>query len=447
VPGTAWHCYAGDVSAQSASHNDYPHAQAFETECSGGTWQGTDAQAFAATMGLLIGSPRNWAQSVILWNLALDDNRGPQNNGCATCRGVVTVHADGTVTKELDYYALGQVTRFVRPGATRIASSQPAGVSDVAYANPDGTGALVAFNPTASDSQFAIQVGNQHVTTTLAAGAAATYTWAQPARLTPADPAALGSVDLDLGPGPDGTPGGRLVQTVSSGVLAGLNQVRLGNSWLAYSQPYGATVTGGPATVLPRPGWTVTTVSTEPGGSIANMTDGNPDTRWSSGHGQTPGDWVQVDLGAPATFSQISLDTGSSAGDYVRQYEVQVSADGSTWTAIARGAGRTGVDTIPLPATTARFIRIVSEASSGSWWSIGELNVGDAAGATSGDSGHLRTAAATLASGPSGGPAQLTARYNAGYAAATVAFPLPGFNYTYTLPPTAAVTFATWPAS
>jgi hypothetical protein len=28
-----------------------------------------------------------------------------------------------------------------------------------------------------------------------------------------------------------------------------------------------------------------------------------------------------------------------------------------------------------------------------------------------------------------------------------VAFPLPGFDYTYSLPPTAAVTFATWPAS
>jgi O-glycosyl hydrolase len=447
VPGTAWHCYGGDVSAQSGSHNDYPHAQAFETECSGGTWQGTDAQAFAATMGLLISSPRNWAQSVILWNLALDDNRGPQNNGCSTCRGVVTVHADGTVSRELDYYALGQVTRFVHPGAVRIASSQPAGISDVAYTNPDGTGVLVAYNPTTSDSRFSIQVGGRHVTTTLAAGAAATYTWRQPDDLAPADPAALGSVDLDLGEGPSGTPTGRLVQTVNPDVLATMNQVRLGNSWLAYSQPYGATISGGPATALPRSGWTVTTVSTEPGGSIANMTDGNPDTRWSSGHGQTPGDWVQVDLGAPATFSQISLDTGSSTGDYVRQYEVQVSPDGTAWTAIARGAGSTGVDTIPLPTTTARFIRLVSEASSGSWWSIGELNIGVAPGSTSGDSGHLRTATATFPNGPAGGPAQLTARYNAGKAAATVAFPVPGFDYTYTLPPTAAVTFATWPAS
>jgi O-glycosyl hydrolase len=447
VPGTAWHCYGGDVSAQSVSHNDYPHAQAFETECSGGTWQGTDAQAFAATMGLLIGVPRNWGQSVVLWNLALDDNRGPQNNGCGTCRGVVTVHADGTVTKELDYWALGQVTRFVHPGAVRIASSQPAGISDVAYTDRDGTGVLVAYNPTAGSSQFSIQVGDQHVTTTLAAGAAATYTWRQPFRPAPADPAALGSVDLDLGHGPSGTPTGQLEQTVSSDVLAGLNQVRLGNSWLAYSQPYGATVTGGPATNLPRSGWTVSTVSSDPASPVSNMTDGDPNTRWSSGHGQTPGDWVQVDLGAPTTFSQISLDVGPNTGDYVRRYEVQVSPDGSTWTAIARGSGHTGVMTIPLPTTTARFVRIVSEASSGSWWSITELNIGTAPGSTSADSGHLRTATATLANGPDGVPALVTARYNAGHSAATVAFPLPGFDYTYTLPPTAAVTFATWPAS
>jgi len=446
VPGTAWHCYAGDVSAQSVSHNDYPHAQAFETECSGGTWQGTDAQAFAATMGLLIGSPRNWAQSVILWNLALDDNMGPQNNGCNTCRGVVTVHADGTVTKNLDYYALGQSTRFVHPGAVRIASSQPAGVSDVAYTDPNGTGVLVTYNPTATDTQFSIQVGNQHVTTTLAAGAAATYTWRQPQHLAPADPTALGSVDLDFGQGPSGTPTGRLVQTISPDVLAGENAVRLGNSWLAYSQPYGATVSGGAVTNRPRSGWTITTTSTDPNSPISNMTDGDPNTRWSSGQGQFPGMYVQVDLGAPTTFSQISLNVGPNTGDFVKRYEVQVSQDGSSWSSIARGAGTTGVMTIALPTTTARFIKLVSEASAGNWWSITELNVGVTPGATSGDGGDLRTASTTI-NGPDGVPAQVTSRYNAGDAAATVAFPIPGFDYSYTLPPTAAVTFATWPAS
>ena len=116
VPGTAWHCYGGEVSAQSVSHNNYPHAQAFLTECSGGEWQGTPDEAFDLTMDSVIGVPRNWGQSVILWNLALDQRNGPFIGGCKTCRGVVTVNDDGTVTKNLEYWALAHASRFVAAG-------------------------------------------------------------------------------------------------------------------------------------------------------------------------------------------------------------------------------------------------------------------------------------------------------------------------------------------
>ena len=34
---------------------------------------------------------------------------------------------DGTVTKNLEYWALAHASRFVGPGAVRIGSSQPAG--------------------------------------------------------------------------------------------------------------------------------------------------------------------------------------------------------------------------------------------------------------------------------------------------------------------------------
>ena len=124
VAGTAWHCYAGEVVAQSVSHNNYPHAQAFQTECSGGDWQRLIGDPFELTMASVIGVPRNWGQSVVLWNLALDADHGPFIGGCTNCRGVVTVNSDGTVTKELDYWALGHASKFVQPGAVRIASSQ-----------------------------------------------------------------------------------------------------------------------------------------------------------------------------------------------------------------------------------------------------------------------------------------------------------------------------------
>lgn len=447
VPGTAWHCYGGNVSAQTVSHNDYPYAQAFLTECSGGTWQGTTAAAFDQTMALVIGVPRNWGQSVVLWNLALDQRNGPTNGGCQTCRGVVTVNDDGTVTKELEYYALGHASKFLRPGAVRVASSVPAGapVSNVAFENRDGSQVLVAYNSTGIKQHFSVQVGTRHVTETLAAGAAATYRWSNPGRVN-ATGVDLGWIDLDFGRGPAGTPGGRLVQSVSPEVIGGLNSVRLGAQWLAYSQPYGAELrSAGVAQTLSHAGWTLAASSSESASSLANMTDGDLTTRWSSGAGQAPGMWVSVDLGAAQEFNQVVLDAGTSPGDYVRTYQLETSTDGSTWTAIARGQGSTGEMVIPLPPTTTRYLRIVSEASSGSWWSICELNLRtSSAGATVRATPHGQTL--IRASGVLSDGTAVTGVYNAGHSVAQVDFPVSGFGYSYWLPPTAAVTFAVWPA-
>ncbi|MDA0160457.1 discoidin domain-containing protein [Solirubrobacter ginsenosidimutans] len=447
VPGTAWHCYGGDVTAQTVSHNDYPHAQAFLTECSGGTWQGGTAAAFEQSMALAIGVPRNWGQSVVLWNLALDQRNGPTNGGCQTCRGVVTVNDDGTVTKEVEYYALGHASKFLRPGAVRIASSVPADapVSNVAYQNRDGSQVLVAYNGTGTEQHFSVQVGTRHVSETLAAGAAATYRWTDPGR-TAATGAGLGWIDLDLGRGPAGTPGGRLVQSVSAGLIGSLNSVRLGDRWLTYSKPFGAELrSAAVAQDLSRAGWTVAASSSDPASPVANMTDGDLSTRWSSGTGQGPGSWVGIDLGAAQEFNQVVMNSGTSPGDYVRTYQVETSPDGVTWTPIARGQGSTDEMVIPLPPTTTRHLRIASEASSGSWWSIHELNLrtstaGPVPATPPGQ--KLVRASGTLSDGT-----QVTAVYNAGRNDAQVDLPLSGFGYAYWLPSTAAVTFAVQPVN
>jgi len=398
-------------------------------------------------MALTIGVPRNWGQSVVMWNLALDQRNGPTNGGCQTCRGVVTVNDDGTVTKEVEYYALGHASKFLRPGAVRVASSLPAGapVSNVAFENRDGSEVLVAYNGTGAQQHFSVQLGNRHVTETLAAGAAATYRWTDPGKVT-ATGADIGWIDLDLGAGPAGTPGGRLVQSVSPEVINGLNNVRLGDQWLAYSQPYGADLRStGVAQDLPRAGWTLAASSSESATSLANLTDGDLTTRWSSGTGQGPGTWVSVDLGSAQEFNQVVMDSGTSPGDYVRGYQVETSPDGVTWNAIARGQGSTGEMVIPLPPTTTRHLRIASEAPSGSWWSINELNLRtSAAGATV----PVPPPGQTLvkASGVLPGGTAVTGVYNAGRKDAQVDFPVSGFGFSYWLPPTAAVTFAVTPA-
>jgi len=448
VPGTAWHCYGGNVSAQTVSHNDYPHAQAFMTECSGGTWQGDTAAAFEQSMALTIGVPRNWGQSVVMWNLALDQRNGPTNGGCQTCRGVVTVNDDGTVTKEVEYYALGHASKFLRPGAVRVASSVPAGapVSNVAFENRDGSRVLVAYNGTEAQQHFSVQAGKRHVTETLAAGAAATYRWTDPGKATKTG-ADLGWVDLDLGAGPAGTPGGRLVQSVSPETVASLNSVRLGDRWLAYSQPYGAQLRGsGVAKDLDRFGWTLAASSSEVASPLANLTDGDLTTRWSSGQGQGPGTWLSVDLGSAQDFNQVVMNAGTSAGDFVRTYQVETSADGVTWTAVARGQGSTGEMVIPLPPTTARHLRIASEAPSGSWWSVSELNLRTThAGAGAPGPAAPQGQGLVRASGSLPGGTSVTGVYNAGGKDAQVDLPVSGFGFSYWLPPTAAVTFAVAP--
>lgn len=63
VTGVAWHCYAGNVSAQSAVHDAYPQKDAFLTECSGGEWSPDFGKNLAYFVGtLIIDGTRNWAR-------------------------------------------------------------------------------------------------------------------------------------------------------------------------------------------------------------------------------------------------------------------------------------------------------------------------------------------------------------------------------------------------
>ncbi|GLV55419.1 hypothetical protein KDH_22630 [Dictyobacter sp. S3.2.2.5] len=178
--GTAWHCYGGTVDAQTTVHNSFPNKDAWETECSGGTWE--NSNGFPNTMSLLIGVVRNWGKSVVRWGMVLDPNGQPNlgtGAACSTCRGVVSVDQNsGNVTYNGDYYGLGQASKFVAPGAYHIDSSAGSnGVQDVAFKNPDGSKVLVAYNSASSSQSFNVQWGGENFSYTLPAGAAATFKW------------------------------------------------------------------------------------------------------------------------------------------------------------------------------------------------------------------------------------------------------------------------------
>jgi len=327
VAGTAYHCYYGDPSAQSALHDSYPDKGIWFTECSGSHGPtDTPAQVFRGTLtwharNITIGTTRNWAKSVITWNVALDPTGGPHNGGCDTCTGLLTVDGRGGVTTNAEYYTIGHLSKFVRPGAVRIASTSfgttgwNGQIMDVAFRNPDGSTALVVHNENDDPRTFAVAVGGRSFDYTLPGGALATFTWPRSRQLTDRE---------------------RLVPMT------------------------GATATASPGGETPQA-----------------AVDEDASTRWSSGTAQTPGQYLQVDLGQRRHFRRVVVDTGTSTGDYARSWALQVSNDASTWRDAATGTGTGQLTAIDLPQTKARYLRVVSTGSAGNWWSIADIRLYD----------------------------------------------------------------------
>jgi glucosylceramidase len=128
----------------------------------------------------MIGSTRGWAKGVILWNLALDGHHGPHTGGCGDCRGVVTIDSStGAVSRNVEYYALAHASRFVRPGARRIASSASVGaLENVVFRNADdGSKVVLAINTGTVPLTLAVLWAGKSFQYTLGAGAVVTFVW------------------------------------------------------------------------------------------------------------------------------------------------------------------------------------------------------------------------------------------------------------------------------
>jgi glucosylceramidase len=181
VDGVGWHCYAGEVEVQARVHDAFPDKDAWFTECSGGEWKPHWPETLPWLMrNIVIGSTRGWARGVLMWNLALDENHGPHRGGCDDCRGVVTIDAtSGAVTRNMEYYVLGHASRFVRPGAQRIASTPVSqGVESVAFRNADdGSLVLLVCNAAAEPRELSVAQSGRRFRTTLPRESVATFVW------------------------------------------------------------------------------------------------------------------------------------------------------------------------------------------------------------------------------------------------------------------------------
>jgi glucosylceramidase len=312
--GAAFHCYEGDVSAQSQVHEEFPDKDLWLTECSGGDWVGDDADNFARDMQrLIIGGTRNWARAVLKWNLALDQDNGPTNGGCTTCYGTVRVQNQAgvldQVTLNSEYYAFGHVSKFLAAGARRVESTW-AGAStldQVAFVNPDGARVLVLHNR-GPELTLSVQEGKKQVSVRLPASSALTLYWG-----------------------------------------------------------------GSPPTLDPHE-LTFSAATSAPASSPELAADGDPSTRWS--HGNSPESaWFQVDLGRTQRVSAITLDGGTSGPWYEGGYELYVStSESDPGQPVAQGDHLLGLHTLRFARREARTLRVVLKGA-GSAWSVSELQV------------------------------------------------------------------------
>ncbi|MGW4643272.1 discoidin domain-containing protein [Sphaerisporangium sp. NPDC004334] len=126
------------------------------------------------------------------------------------------------------------------------------------------------------------------------------------------------------------------------------------------------------ADTLLSQGRPVTASSAENAGTPATAAvDGDTGTRWSSAFSDPQ--WIQVDLGATATISQVVLRWEAAYG---KAFKIQVSGDASSWTDVySTTTGTGGTQTLAVSGS-GRYVRMYGTArATGYGYSLWEFQV------------------------------------------------------------------------
>ncbi|UBU12275.1 discoidin domain-containing protein [Nonomuraea gerenzanensis] len=106
--------------------------------------------------------------------------------------------------------------------------------------------------------------------------------------------------------------------------------------------------------------------------------DGDPGTRWSSAFSDPQ--WIQVDLGATATISQVELSWETA---HATAFQVQASTDGSSWSNLYSTAAGTGGNQSLAVSGSGRYVRVLGTQRATAWgYSLWEFKVYGAGGSS-----------------------------------------------------------------
>ncbi len=154
VAGSAWHNYSGDVSTLDQIAYEFPDKDIYFTEASIGEWNYSFSSCVLNDFeSIFMGTLSRMGKGVTLWNLMLDDKKGPYSpasGSCKTCYGAVDISSTDykTLTYRSHYYDIAHASKVIRQGAVRIGISgyEASGLSYLAFENPDKSIGVIVLN-------------------------------------------------------------------------------------------------------------------------------------------------------------------------------------------------------------------------------------------------------------------------------------------------------------
>ncbi|KAF2512654.1 glucosylceramidase [Flavobacterium foetidum] len=178
VDGSAFHLYAGDISALTNVYNAYPTKNIYFTEQYTASTGDFGGDLKWHLKNVIIGSMRNYSKNALEWNLANNASFGPNTSGgCTTCKGALTITSPENFQRNVAYYIIAHASKFVPAGSIRISSNISGNLQNAAFITPSGSKVLIVENDGSDLQMFNIKFNGKWVTTSLEGGSVGTYTW------------------------------------------------------------------------------------------------------------------------------------------------------------------------------------------------------------------------------------------------------------------------------
>ena len=172
VAGSAWHNYGGSVTTLDRVHEQFPGKDIYFTEASIGTWIYNFEKCLIDDFReIFLGTLGRFGKGVTLWNLMLDDKKGPNRpGGCNTCYGGVTVSSSSysysSITRNSHYYQVAHCSKVLQPGAVRLGTKgyTNRGLTYQWYRNPDGSYAFLLLNENPVEAKVVFTTDKKSIT-------------------------------------------------------------------------------------------------------------------------------------------------------------------------------------------------------------------------------------------------------------------------------------------